>query len=50
MELLGEWVIWNLVSIRLETVLLLVQYKSKFCAEHTVGSKFSLDAPNDTPR
>jgi hypothetical protein len=26
MELLGEWVMWNLVSVHLETLLLLVQY------------------------
>jgi hypothetical protein len=50
MELLGEWVMWNLVSIRLETVLLSVQYKSRVCAERTIRLEFILDAPYDTPR
>jgi hypothetical protein len=27
MELLGEWVMWNFVSVCLETVLVLVQYR-----------------------
>jgi hypothetical protein len=27
MELLGEWVMWNLVSVHLETVLVFVQYR-----------------------
>jgi hypothetical protein len=27
MELLGEWVMWNLVLVCLETVLLSVQYR-----------------------
>jgi hypothetical protein len=49
-EHLGEWVIWNLDSIRLGTVLLSVQYKSRVCTEHTIGSKIILDAPDDTPR
>jgi hypothetical protein len=50
MELLGEWVVWNLISVHLETVFLSVQYKSRVCAEHTIGSEFILDAPDDTPR
>jgi hypothetical protein len=50
MELLGEWVEWNLISVHLETVLLSVQYKSRVCTECTIGSKFLLDAPDDTPR
>jgi hypothetical protein len=50
MELIGEWVMWNLISIRLETVLLSVQYKSRFCAERTIGLEFILDTPDDTPR
>ena len=29
---------WNLVSVRLETVLLLVQDRSTVCAKHTIGS------------
>jgi hypothetical protein len=50
MELLGEWVIWNLVLVRLETVLLSVQYRCRVCAERIIGSEFVLDAPDDTPR
>jgi hypothetical protein len=49
MELLGEWVIWNLISVRLETVLLSVQYRCTVCAECTIGSEIVLDAPDDTP-
>jgi hypothetical protein len=45
MELLGEWVMWNLVSVRLETVLLSVQYRCMVCAEHTNGSKIILVHP-----
>jgi hypothetical protein len=36
MELLGEWVMWNLVLVRLETVLVLVQY---------IGARFALNVP-----
>jgi hypothetical protein len=32
MELLGEWVMWNLVSVRLETVLVSVQHRCTVCA------------------
>jgi hypothetical protein len=45
MELLGEWVIWNLILVHLETVLLSVQYRCSVCAERTIGSEFVLDAP-----
>jgi hypothetical protein len=38
MELLGEWVMWNLIMVRLETVLVLGQYRSTICAERTIGS------------
>jgi hypothetical protein len=50
MELLGEWVKWNLVSVRLETVVLSVQYRCTACAECTIGSEIILDASDDTPR
>jgi hypothetical protein len=50
MELLGEWFLWNLVSVRLETVLVLVQYRFTVCAERTIGPKIVLDAPDGTPR
>jgi hypothetical protein len=39
MEVLDEWVMWNLVLVRLETVFVLVQYRCTVCAEHTIGSK-----------
>ena len=38
------WVMWNLVSIRLEIVLVLVQYRCTVCARCTTGSKIVLDA------
>ena len=41
---------WNLVSIRLEIVLVLVQDRCTVCAERTIGSKIVLDAPDGTPR
>jgi hypothetical protein len=50
MELLGEWVVWNLIFVHLETVLLSVQYNSRFCVERTIFSEFILDTPDDTPR
>jgi hypothetical protein len=50
MELLGEWGMWNLVSVRLETMLVSVQYRCMVCVERTIGSEIILDAPGDTPR
>jgi hypothetical protein len=50
MELLGEWVMWNLVSVRLKKVLGSVQYACTICTERTVGSEIVLDAPDGTPR
>jgi hypothetical protein len=50
MELLGEWVMWNLVSVHLEIVLVSVQYRCTVCAEQTIGSEIVLVAPDDTPR
>jgi hypothetical protein len=44
-ELLGEWVMWNLVSVRLETMLLSVQYRCTVCTECTIGSKIVLVHP-----
>ena len=44
------WVMWNLVSIRLEIVLVLVQDSCTVCAECTIGSEIILDAPDGTPR
>jgi hypothetical protein len=39
MELLSEWVMWNLVLVRLETVLVPVQYRCK------VGARFAPNIP-----
>jgi hypothetical protein len=36
MELLGEWVMWNLILVCLETVLVSVQY---------IGARFALNVP-----
>jgi hypothetical protein len=38
MEILGEWVMWNLVSVRLETVLVSVQDRCTVCAKRAIGS------------
>jgi hypothetical protein len=46
----GEWVMWNLVLVRLETVLVSVQYRCMVCTERTAGSKIILDTPDGTPR
>jgi hypothetical protein len=50
MELLDEWVMWNLVLVYLETVLVSVQYRCMVCAECTIGSEIILDASDDTTR
>jgi hypothetical protein len=50
MELLGEWVMWNLVSVHLEIVFVSVQYRGTACAERTIGSEIILEAPDGTPR
>ena len=39
MELLGEWVILNLISIHLETVLVSVQDWCTVCGKHTMAQK-----------
>ena len=41
---------WNLVSVRLEIVLILTQDRCMVCAERTIGSEIVLDAPDGTPR
>jgi hypothetical protein len=42
------WVMWNLVLVRLETVLELVQDRRMVCAKHTIGLEVFLDAPDRT--
>jgi hypothetical protein len=49
MELLDESIMWNLILVRLETLLVSVQYRCMVCAERTIGSKIILDAPDSTP-
>jgi predicted alpha/beta hydrolase len=49
MELLGEWVMWNLVSIHLEIVLVSVQYWCMVCVKRIIGLEIVLDAPDRTP-
>ena len=39
------WVMSNLVSVRLETVLLSVQDRCMVCAKRTIGLEIILDAP-----
>jgi hypothetical protein len=41
---------WNLVSVRLETVLVSVQDRCMVCAERTMGTEIVLDATDGTPR
>ena len=39
------WVLWNLVSVCLETVLVSVQDRCMVCAKNTIGSKIILEEP-----
>jgi hypothetical protein len=41
---------WNLVLVRLEMELALVQDSCMVCVIHTIGSEIILDAPDGTPR
>ena len=50
MELLGDVGHVECRLVRLEMVLVLVQDRCMVCAEHTIGSKIVLDAPDRTPR
>jgi hypothetical protein len=50
MELLGEWVMWNLVSICLETVLVSSNIGARFAPNVSSGLEIILDASEDTPR
>ena len=43
------WVMSNLVSVRLETVLVSAQDRYMVCAKRTIGSEIVLDAPDGTP-
>ena len=37
------WALWNLVSVRLETLLVSVQDRRTVCAKHTIGSEIVQD-------
>jgi len=50
MELLGEWVMLNLVTIHLEMVLVSVQDWCTVCASRTIGSEIILDPLDCTTR
>jgi hypothetical protein len=41
---------WNLVSVRLEIVLVLVQDRCMVWAKRTIVLEIDLDAPDSTPR
>jgi hypothetical protein len=43
------WLMWNLILVRLETVLVSEQDRCTVCAKRTIGSEIGLDAPNRTP-
>ena len=43
-------VMWNLISVRLETMVMSVQNRCRVCAKRTIGSEIILDAPDRTPR
>jgi hypothetical protein len=41
---------WNLLSVRLEVILILMEDRCMVCAKRAIGSKIILDAPDGTPR
>jgi hypothetical protein len=50
MELLGDGVMWNLVSVYLQIVLVLVQDRCTVCAKNNTGSEIVMDAHDGTAR
>ena len=44
------WVMWNLVSVCLEMVLVLVSDRCMVCDKRTIGSEIILDTPDGTPK
>ena len=50
MEVLGDGVMWNLILVRLDTVLVSVQDRCMVCTKHTIGSEIIFDALDGTPR
>jgi hypothetical protein len=47
---MGPWVMSNLISVHLETVLVSVQDRCMVCVKHSIGSAIILDEPGGTPR
>jgi hypothetical protein len=47
---LVTWVLWNLISVRLEIVLVSMQDMCTICVECTIGSKIVLDTTYGTAR
>jgi hypothetical protein len=41
---------WNLVLVRLVTVLMSMQDRCTVCTKRTIGLEIVLDAPDGTPR
>jgi hypothetical protein len=50
MELLGDGVVWNLVSVLLGMVLVSLQDMCTVCAKRTMGLNYVFDAPDGPPR
>jgi hypothetical protein len=46
---LVTWVMWNLVLVRLETVLVSVEDRWTVCAKRTIGLEIVLDTLDGTP-
>ena len=46
---LVTWVMWNLISVHLETVFVSVQVRCTVCAKCPIGSKIVLDTTDGTP-
>jgi hypothetical protein len=43
------WVIWNLISVHLETMLVCVQYRWMVCAKRSIALEIVFDTPDGTP-
>jgi hypothetical protein len=44
-----SWILCNLVSVRFEIVLVLVQERCTVCSKRTISLEIVLDAPNGPP-
>jgi hypothetical protein len=49
-ELYGDVVTWNVISVRLETVVVLVQDRCMVRSKHAIASEIVSHAPDGTPR